>query len=262
MLPGLMVFRAINAFMFAMGVGALAATVASWPLAARGSAMWTGHFGAFAVKLSLTFLLGSLAAFALMPATSDTVRQLPPGEEESLLPTVFKLLLLGLCLVVLLQIPSLVTWWTEDRALLSEMTGNERDPLGLHLVPAVIVFSLPVLAVATLVSFALSSILGIAVRAELSFRVLAACVALQGGLVLGGYLALQEVHILSSVVPTFVANASDPVATARVTGWFTRHNQISDAVNRHLIWTFGGYLVILMLSAYLSRLRKPAPTAP
>jgi hypothetical protein len=245
-LPVLMVVRVINVFVFAAGAGALVAGIVSRSLTISVNVEWAASLLGFALTLAFVFISASVGAVLLMPAQTALVREIR-GEEDPSLPAPLVLLLVMLCGAAALQAPALRTWWIEDRALLHILTPGRSDPLGLELIPAAILFSMPVIAAATLVLFTLTSLLAIIVPAKLAWRALASCVALQAGLVVGGSLMLREVHTIGTAVLPLLASA-DNAAASGVAEWVARHDLAAATTDQRVPWIFCGYLVALALA--------------
>ena len=136
--------------------------------------------------------------------------------------------------------------------LLRQVVGSSRDPMGLNLIPQVILFSLPALAGIALVVFVLASILGMLVRAELMFSALAACAALQAGLVIGMQLLLYAVRSVGGSIQSLFTTAPDATASAQVAEWFARHDAASANVGWRLLWVLGGYVVATIVAEFVS----------
>jgi hypothetical protein len=162
------------------------------------------------------------------------------------------LLLAALAVVAAFQAPSIAAWWAEDRVLLTQVVGSSRDPMGLNLIPQVILFSLPALAGIALAVFVLTSILGMLVRADLVFSALAACAALQAGLVIGLQLLLYAVRSVGGSIQGLFTTAPDATASAQVAEWFARHDAASANVGWRLLWVLGGYVVATIVAEFVS----------
>ena len=158
------------------------------------------------------------------------------------------LLLVALCVASALQMPAVLTWWTTDRSLLRVLTIEGPDPLGLNFVPTAILFSMPLIAAATLLSGVLIATLAIIAPARLSPRVLGAGVALQAGLIVGGFLLVREVHGVGTSILAWLTGPDLAEATAAVQGWIGRHDVAAAAAHRPLPWILCGYAVALALS--------------
>ncbi|HLN99442.1 MAG TPA: hypothetical protein VK208_13355 [Pyrinomonadaceae bacterium] len=249
-----MAFRVINVFVFAFGTAALAAAISVYPLTSNAGSTLATSILIFVFAVALTSLLTAVAAFLLIPATAEIVRQRSPGEDSAPAPLSISLVILGA--IGVLQLPALLGWWNEDRMLLRELTGGVHNPPGLELVPAMILMSMPVLAGLTLLLFVISTALGVLLRSELTFRMLAACTTLMSGLAVMGYLALQAMYKLGYALQALMANAPVDAGSAKVADWFARHISLGFAVNYHLFWIIAGYLIVLAFNAYVMWRRK------
>jgi hypothetical protein len=266
-LPVLMVVRVISGFVFSAGAGALVAgfvsrsLATSLDLATNVDFAWASSLPGFGLTLASVFIPASAGAILLMPARTALVRDIR-GEDDSPLPTPLTLVLILLCAAAALQAPALARWWVEDLALLHILTptSGRSDPLGLNSIPAVILFSMPVMAAATLVLFALTSLLAIIVPAKLAWRVLASCVILQAGLVVGETLLLRKVHAIGSAVLPLIASEGNAAAASRVSEWVARHDLASATVAQRTPWILCGYLGALALAWFLAPSSTPIGT--
>lgn len=251
-----MAVRVISVFLFAAGAGALVAGIVSkslatsFDLATSADFAWAASLPGFGLTLACVFIPAAAGAFFLMPAQTALVRDIR-GEDDRPLPTPLTLLLIMLCIAAALQAPALAAWWVEDLALLPILTPGRTDPSGLNAIPAVILFSMPVLAAATLVLFALTSLLGIIVPAKLARRALASCVTLQAGLVVGGSLLLQKVHAIGTAVLPLIASDGNAAAASRVAEWVARHDLAAATIAQRLPWIFFGYIGACALAWFL-----------
>jgi hypothetical protein len=240
-LPVLMLVRVISVVVFAAGAGALVAGIVSRSLATGiGLATsvdfaWAASLPGFGLTLACVFIPASVVAFLLMPSQTALVRHIR-GEEDPSPPAQLVLLLVVLCGAAVLQVPALLKWWSDDRALLHILTPGRSDPLGLDLIPAAILFSMPVIAGATLVLFALTSLLAIIVPAKLAWRALASCVTLQVGLVVGGSLLLRKAHAIGTAVLPLIASDGNAAAASRVAEWVARHDLAAATLDQRIPW--------------------------
>lgn len=239
--------------MLSAGLAALVAAVMSWivVLVVGGERpAWAAPLQTFGLEIALVFLLAAVGASALIPRTADIARETRPHESAS--DVALLLLLAGLAVAAAFQFPSIATWWAEDRVLLRQVVGASRDPMGLNLIPQIILLSLPALAGIALAVFVLTSILGMLVRAELVFLALAACAALQAGLVIGMQLLLYAVRSVGGSIQGLFTTAPDATASAQVAEWFGRHDAASANVGWRLLWVLGGYVVATIVSEFVS----------
>ena len=243
----------IRAAMLSAGLAALVAAVMSWiiVLVVGGERpAWAASLQTFGLEIALVFLPAAIGASALIPTTAEMTRETRPHEPSS--NVALLLLLAALALVAAFQAPSIAAWWAEDRVLLRQVVGSSRDPMGLNLIPQVILFTLPALAGIALVVFVLTSILGMLVRAELVFSALAACAALQAGLVIGMQLLLYGVRSVGGSLQGLFTTAPDATASAQVAEWFARHDAASANVGWRLLWVLGGYVVATIVAEFVS----------
>jgi hypothetical protein len=263
LLTSIRLLSIIRGLLLAAGVAGLAATVASWTFRyANGSA---GTSGAAAFQILIlagvaTFLIAAIGFSAVMPHGRDLVPDRSLGHPSSSLPV--GAVLIALALLTLLQMPSIMAWWANDRTLLVEMLGTARDPIGLHLIPTIILLSLPALAAMALVTFVLTSAAGLVTRADRSAGALSACVLLQAGCVGGVWLALHGLRRLGSTVQSLIDQASDPTAAAQVSSFLTRHDAPAADVSSRLVWLLAGYALAVGVAAATSPRRGGAQPAP
>ena len=244
---------AIRAAMLSVGLAALVAAAMSWliVLVVGGERpAWAASLQTFGLEIALVFLPAAVGVSALIPRSADMTRE--TRAHESSTNVALLLLLAALAIVAAFQAPSIAAWWAEDRVLLTQVVGSSRDPMGLNLIPQVILFSLPALAGVALVVFVLTSILGMLVRAELVFSALAACAALQAGLVIGLQLLLYAVRSVGGSMQGLFTTAPDATASAQVAEWFARHDAASANVGWRLLWVLGGYVVATIVSEFVS----------
>jgi hypothetical protein len=254
----------IRAVMLSAGLAALVAALMSWisvVLVGGVRPAWAASLQTFGLEIALAFLAAAVGASVLMPRAADMTR--PIRQDENASPSAGLFLLLGaLALLALLQAPSVAAWWAEDRGLLRQAIGSSPDPLGLNLIPQVILLSLPTLAWAALAVFVLTSILGMLVRVDLAFHALGACAALQAGLVIGLQLVLHAVRAVGGAIQGLLTTAPDAVASAQVLEWFARHDAVSAPVSWRLVWLLGGYLVAVAATRLVSPRRDREQSAP
>ena len=182
LLTALKCLAVIRALVLSAGLAALAATGAGWLMGlvtGSGRSQWATPLQLFALEIAGAFLAGALAYSALMPRTRDLASP-APATVHRVVGVMLKLLLAALAVWTVLQVPALGSWWASDRVLLVEATGTGRDPMGLRIIPQIMLLSLPTLAAIVLVTFVLTSLAGMLVRTDLAFRVLAACTTLAG----------------------------------------------------------------------------------
>lgn len=241
--------------MLAAGLAALASIGATWVVAGASGGPWVAALRDFSVKFGLACLASAIGTLFLMPRQADVTRPIRPGMGSSPSP-ILKTLLAVLAVVAVLQVPALVRWWAQDRVLLDQIIGEERiDSVGLALIPAVLLFSMPAVATVAVISFGLSSVLGSLARAQLTFPVLAGCTSLQAGLVLGERFVLDGVRSLGEALSKASGSSGDALATAQITDWFGRHDVVAFDTSWRLVWIFGAYLLVTLASGWLS----PAP---
>jgi hypothetical protein len=258
LLVALGVLRLITIVVFANGMGALAATAASLPFASQSDAAWVEDLFSFALTIGITSLVTAVASFRLMPSWAALRRRETPGEPAA--PAVETLLLAGLAIIAALQVPALVNWWNADRMLLREVIGSGWDPLGLELIPAVMLFSLPTLATALLAAFLATSVAAALAPRRATKQVLIAGVILQAGVVVVEYLALGGVQDLGRTIVQAMDTAPSD-ASAQAIDWFGRHDRVARLLTWRVAAVFAGYLMTLFVVAYSSRDAGPGGVA-
>src|SRR5688572_11410079 len=141
----LAVFRILTVLLFATGMGALATAATSFLFGSRASAggAWIADVTTLGVEVAAIALAAVVLSARRMPSIAEIRRRIAPPEPNHPAQTV---LLTGLAIGAVLQVPVLLGWFRADHALLLEMLGTEPDPLRLDLVPAALLYSLPTLA--------------------------------------------------------------------------------------------------------------------
>jgi hypothetical protein len=246
---------AIRAIVLTGGLAALTAVAASFLMrlvTGGGRQAWVTPVQVFALEMAGAFLLAALGMAIFMPRAGDASR-VDAGARRA--PRAVLLMLAVLAAAAIAQAPSLAAWWAEDRTLLSGVFPGSSDPSGLSLIPAVVLLSLPAVAAVALVTFVLTSIVGLLGRAELAFGVLTACVCLQAGLVVGEQFLLHGMTSLGATVLDAIAKSPDAAASAQVTDWLARHDAAASGLCRRLIWILGGYTVTAAVGGLLTRRR-------
>ena len=249
----------IRALVLSAGLAALAATGAGWLMGlvtGSGRSQWATPLQLFALEIAGAFLAGALAYSALMPRTRDLASP-APATAHRVVGVMLRLLLAALAVWTVLQVPALGSWWASDRVLLVEATGTGRDPMGLRIIPQIMLLSLPTLAAIVLVTFVLTSLAGMFVRTDLAFRVLAACTTLAGGIVCGVRLLLHALRALGTTVQSAINPASDATAAAQVSDWLARHDAPAADVSWRIIWLLCGYAAIVVIAAAGRQTHEP-----
>ena len=134
--------------------------------------------------------------------------------------------------------------------------GGERDPLGLSLVPAIVLVSTPAIAGLAIIAYTLGGAVVLAGPVQLVTRVLGACVFLQSGLMAGLFMLERALDDLGRAFQRLVDGASDPLASAQVAEWLTRYELNRGPVGWRLKWILGGYILGLVVSLSISRRRE------
>ena len=186
------ILRIAAAGLLTAGLAAMASLSVTW-VASASAGPFMAALQAFSIKFGLICLASAIGTRFLMPREADVTRPIRPGMASSPSP-MLKLLLAVLAAAAVLQAPALARWFAQDQTLLYQITEGKTDDLGLALIPAVILFSMPVVAATAVITFVLSSVLGSLARAQLTFPILAACAALQAGLVVGERFVLGGVR--------------------------------------------------------------------
>jgi hypothetical protein len=244
------ILRMAAAGLLTAGIAALASVSVTWVAGASGGP-WVAALQSFSIKFGLICLASAIGTFLLMPREADVTRPIRPGLGSPPSPMI-KWLLAGLAAVAVLQAPALARWWAQDRALLHQITGGTSDGFGLALIPAVLLFSMPAVAAAAVITFVLSSALGSLARAQLTLPLLAACAALQAGLVVGERFVLGGIRSLGEALSTAAASSGDTVAVAQIADWFGRHDAVASDMSWRLVWIFGAYLAVTLVSEWVS----------
>ena len=252
------VFRVVLALVFSAAMGALASGALSWifALSAGAGSAWAVNVTVLAGEVAAIGLVGALLSRRRIPSIAE-VRRIA-GPRQPIHP-VQQIVLTAFAAVALLQLPALLAWFSEDRALLVEMLGAGRDPLRLDLMPAVILYSLPALAAALLALFTATSIGGALATRPLSLRFLTAGVVLQVALWAIQYLVGRGVRDLGAAALRVMADA--PAAdTAAAVAWIQRHDVIARSMLPMLTALMIAYGVI-WIAVYVTRVSSPMAAA-
>ena len=248
------ILRITAAGMLTAGLAALVSISVTWVVGAGGGP-WVAALRAFSIKFGLICLASAIGTFLLLPREADVTRPIRPGLGSPPAPMI-RWLLGGLAAVALLQAPALTRWWAQDQALLLQITGGRTDGSGLALIPAVLLFSMPAVATVAVITFVLSSVLGSLARSQLTLPLLAAGAALQAGLVVGGRFVLGGIRSFGEAFSAAAASSGDTVAVAQITDWFGRHEAVASDVSWRLVWIFGAYLAVTLVSEWVSPARS------
>jgi hypothetical protein len=250
----------IRAAMLFAGAAAVLAAFALGAIVSTARDASDAPLGAFGLEAAVVLLAASIAAGLLMPRRADIVRPVVRDADPGA-GMILATLLAALAAAAALQIPHVLSWIEQDRMLLTELTGDSPDPLGLDLIPAAILYSLPAMAAAALAAFALTSVLGLLAPAESLFYVLISCITIQAGLVAGEYLLLQELRDLGTRMLAFFASAPDADLSARAADWIARHDTAAGTMTWRLFWILGAYAVAAATSELLPRRGAHEPEA-
>jgi hypothetical protein len=255
LLTALKCLAVIRALVLSAGLAALAATGAGWLMGfvtGSGRSQWATPLQIFALEIAAVFLAGALAYSALLPRPWDLTGP-APATVHRVVSVVLRLLLAALAVWTVMQAPALASWWASDRVLLVEATGTGQDPIGLRVIPQIMLLSLPTLAAIVLVTFVLTSLAGMLASADRAFRVLAACTTLAAGMVCGVRLLLHALRALGNTVQSSINAASDATAAAQVADWLVRHDAPAADVSWRIIWLLCGYAAIVVIAALAGR---------
>lgn len=244
--------------MLAAGFAALAAAVATWTVADTVRHEWIASLLAFAVVFAFSLVASAVGAILLMP-TAELSKPIRRGEPDDA-PALLALVLVALAAAAVLQLPLVMSLWAQDRALIDPI-GGRPDPLGLDIVPAAILFSIPSLATAALATCVLASLIGISGRAGLLVNVLTSCAAMQTGLVASVHLLLREFRETGTRLLMLVGDERNPELSAQVAEWFAAHDAIAAPVGGRLLWILGGSLAAVAISEVLAARRQPGMVA-
>jgi hypothetical protein len=255
----LAVLRIIRALVFALGMGALATAAMTWlfPWAGDVNRAWVENVATLAVEVAAIGLVTAVFSARRLPSMSEVRRRIAPAEPNH---PVQIIILVGLAIGAVLQLPTLLAWFEEDRALLLELTGPRTDPLGLYLIPEAILYSLPTFAAVLLALFATTSISGSLASRPLAYRFLTAGVILQTGFVAIHYLVSRGVRDLSAAALRLMADAP-PADTAGAIAWISRHDAVARSMTPWLAALFVGYVTALVVARYLAPLAQPVAAA-
>ena len=250
--------QALAAVLLAGGLGGLVALAvaigaATAPAGPAGAALL-----AIAMKATFISLLCAGAAFMLLPRAAELIPRSfqPPAPGASRMGV---LVMTAVAAAVLSQVPATLAWWTASADVLRHLPVIERDPLGLDLIPKMVLLSTPALASLALVSGALSAALVGLVRRDRSLRALAASTAVQAGFVLGAYHSLAALRVVRVWLEEFMASMpeGDP-ARVDLTA-LARHADLAAPRLQALVYLLGGAAAALVVTGLNVR-RKMAVT--
>ena len=256
LVAALAVFRAATALLLATGMAALATAAVSF-LFATGAGAWVGSVRTLAAQVAAVALMTAVLSWRRVPSIAEIRRRIVQPEPNHPAQVV---LLVGLAIGAAFQAPFLLVWVREDRALLLELLGTRRDPLGLDLVPGVILYSLPALAAALLVLFAVTSMSASIAPRRLAYRFLVAGVILQFGFVAVDYLLGRGIRDLSEAALRLMTDAP-PADTAGAIAWIGRHDAVAGRMMPALAALFVGYVAVVVVATYMSRSASPVAAA-
>ncbi len=246
--------RFVALLMFFMALGAVTATVVLFMIAGDQVA-WAPAVSGFALAFAAAFGLGAIGHGVVMPPAPAFTRQ-DSADKEGTLPAFVVLLVAILVGIAVLQVPRVVAWWARNLGLLEQLMGGERDPLGLSLVPAIVLVSTPAIAGLAIIAYTLGGAVVLAGPVQLVTRVLGACVFLQSGLMAGLFMLERALDDLGRAFQRLVDGASDPLASAQVAEWLTRYELNRGPVGWRLKWILGGYILAFVVSLSISRRRE------
>jgi hypothetical protein len=241
--------RVATAFVFSSGLAALAVAVTSWPFTSTPDVPWIGTLFAFSATVAVVSLGSAAVSWSRLPSKDAVLRRHTHDGQRPMAET---LLLTVLAFAAVLQLPALLNWWTEDRALLRALVGNWSDPLGLSLIPTVILFSLPALATVALVVFVATSVGTMLTPGRTRAAILIGGTILQVGVVLVEYLALGAIQDLGRAVVQALEGSPD-AGGPQAADFFARHDRVARDVTARIAAIFVGYVVTLVISTYATR---------
>ena len=250
------VFRIVRALVLSVAMGALAAGGLSWLFAANGGSgtEWVVDVTVLAGEVAALGLAAAVLSTRRIPSIAEVRRTVEPPEAVH---PVQMILLTALAAGAIAQVPALLAWFGEDRALLVEMLGTDRDPLRLDLVPAAVLYALPTLAAALLMLFAAASLGGVLATRRLALRFLTAGVILQVSVWAIGYLVGRGVRDLGAAALRLMA-AAPAADTAAAVAWIQRHDAIARSMLPMLTALVSAYVAI-WVAAYMTRSGSTAP---
>jgi hypothetical protein len=253
-LAALVVLRIISAAMFAAAAGGLAAGAVSLGLTA--SPEWLRSISTFVLMLAVSFGIGAAGYSMMLPSRAELLRR-TPGSQQPSMPPALIIVIAALAAVAVWQVPALMAWWSGNLALAGDLIGGGPDPIGLDIIPKVLVLSTPILASAGLTAFVMTSVLALSAPSGLVSRVLTACVLLQGGLVGGLHAHERAIRTATSAVQALVNNDGDATASAQVAGWLSRYDSAAVLGASRLVWLLAGYALALVMARVLAPERPP-----
>jgi hypothetical protein len=238
--------------MLAAGLAALVAAMVTWIVGGAAGHEWIRSLLTFSLLFALVLLSTAVGAILLLPTAelSTPVRR----KQDEPVPTPMILLLAGLAGAAALQLPLIMSWLAEDQRLLVQTIGTGSDPLGLWMIPAAILYSIPSLATAALVTSVLAPLMATIARADLMVQTLMSCAAMQAGLVAGVHLLLWKFRETGSQLLMLFQDAREP--STQLTSWFATHDAVATPAAWRLVWLLGGFLAVIAVSEILAPRRQ------
>jgi hypothetical protein len=209
---------------------------------------WIATIRQTALAIGPAFLIGGLGARILMPARRELLR-LGDGNEPAP-PAGVTVLLAGLAAVAVAQVPMLLAWWDETRAVIDQLLAGERDPMGFWIIPTVLLNTPPFLAALILTTFVLTSVIAAAAGGMQASRALVGCVVLQSGFVIGAALALTQARNLAARLLSLVSSAPDAGLLASMTAVVERQDSFASAMLTRVEWLLAGYAILAAVLWY------------
>ena len=133
LVAALAVFRVATALLLATGMGSCHGR--RLVPVRRGRGRVGRERATLAAQVAAVALVAAALSWRRVPLIAEIRRRIVQPEPNHPAQVVF---LIGLAIGAALQVPFLLAWFREDRALLLELLGTRPDPLRLDLVPGVI----------------------------------------------------------------------------------------------------------------------------
>jgi hypothetical protein len=127
-----------------------------------------------ALAIGVAFLAAAVIAFSVLPSRRALIRPASDPSQQVPVPGVV-LPIAAPAVVSAWQFPILLAWWEETRRVLEQLTAGGGDPLGLWMVPEVMVSAPLLIAALVAALFIITAIAVAAARSPLDARVLRAC---------------------------------------------------------------------------------------
>jgi hypothetical protein len=203
---------------------------------------WIRPIRQTALGIGGSFLAAAAIALRLLPPRRDVVRS-ASSSPDAVPASGILLLIAGLAIASLWQVPTLFAWWDESSRLIDQLTAGERDPSGLWIIPAALASAPPFIAALIIALFVEAAIGLAAARPPVATRLFRTGVLLLCGLVAGSSFALPPIQDLLARVTALAASGPDATVAATITGAVAPQTAFASALLYRFQWILGGYVL-------------------